>query len=69
LGELVEGGGVEDVPPVLETRLFIYLEMSVAREGETRTYLDGVEPTTRRDEEQQNGKSGSPFDEKGVWKF
>lgn len=47
LGELVEGCGVEDVPPVFY----------------------GVEPTTRRDDEQHCGQSGGPFEEKGVWKF
>jgi len=64
----VEGGGVEDVPPVLNKDAFIYLEMS-RRENEMRTYFYGVEPATRRDEEQHHGKSGSPFEEKGVWKF
>jgi len=33
LGELVEGGGVEDVPPVLNKDAFIYLETS-RRENE-----------------------------------
>ena len=66
MGELVQGGGVEDVPPVLKDA---FIGKSRERERETRTYLYSVEPTTRHDDEQHRGKSDSPFEEKGDWTF
>ena len=64
----MEGGGVEDVPPVLKDA-FLLARVARERERETRTYLYSVEPTTRHDDEQHRGKYGSPFEEKGDWTF
>lgn len=43
MGELVQGGGVEDVPPVLKDA-FIYLEREREREKRVRTFIVSSQP-------------------------
>ena len=44
MGELVEGGGVEDVPPVLKDAFFIGKSRAREREKRVRTFIVSSQP-------------------------